>query len=363
MLRRVAQIDVAHHLIVTGGCMPNRISWAIAAFVLASTPAGAHHSTAHYDDKQEIELDGSITKFEWANPHAYVYLRAAGPGGQETAWEIEAAPIALLRRLGWSKDSLNAGEHVVIKAHPPKDATQTTALLISVKKADGSVLAMSDLVKAITERGPDTNAAHAGLAGTWATLISETTAKLFSDDDALKNPDLWPLTPRGAAATASFNEDSDLPATECIPYTAPLLMAVPDVKSIEVREDAIVIRGEFDNSARTVLMNEDSHANARPSVQGHSIGRWENRTLVIDTQSFVEHRSGNNWSLPSGMQKHLIERLEPAEDGKSLTYSFELEDPEYLTRVVAGKAEWAYRPDLSYAGEPCNLDNARRFSR
>jgi len=66
---------------------------------------------------------------------------------------------------------------------------------------------------------------------------------------------------------------------------------------------------------------------------------------------------------PSGTRKHLIERLQPAEDGKSLTYSFELTDPEYLTRAVTGKAEWVFRPDLSYAGETCNPANARRFAK
>ena len=342
--------------------MASRASWAVAAFVLTSAPAFAHHSTAHYDEKKEIELEGSVTKFEWANPHAYVFLRASVPGGAEAVWEIEAAPIALLRRLGWSKDSLNAGEHVVIKAHPPKDATRAEALFVSVTKADGSVLAMSAFVKAVSDRGPNSNVEHDGLTGTWATLFNPSPDDLFGDD-ALKYADLWPLTPKATAAVTSFHEDSELPATKCIPYTAPLLMVVPDVKSIEVRADSVVIRGEFDNSARTVHMDATSHANAQASVQGHSIGRWEGRTLVIDTAGFIEHRSGNNWSLPSGTRKHLIERLQPAEGDTSLTYSFELEDPEFLTRAVAGKAEWVYRPDLRYAGEACNPANARRFAK
>jgi hypothetical protein len=342
--------------------MPSRVSWAIVAFALTSGSAAAHHSTAHYDDKKEIELEGAVTRFEWANPHAYVYLRAAGPGGQEVVWEIEAAPIALLRRLGWSKDSLSAGERVVIKAHPPKDATRPAALFVSVRKADGSVLAMSDFVKAASDRGPNTNAEQHGLAGTWATLPNPSPDDAFGDD-ALKYADLWPLTPKATAAVTNFREESELPATECIPYTAPLLMVIPDVKSIEVRDNTVVIRGEFDNSARTVHMDATSHANARTSVQGHSIGRWEGRTLVIDTEGFMEHRSGNNWSLPSGTQKHLTERLKPTDDGKSLMYSFELEDPEYLTRPVTGNAEWVYRPDLAYAGEPCNSANARRFAK
>ena len=343
--------------------MPSRAAWAVAALALASVSATAHHSSARFDDKREIELTGAVTRFEWANPHAYVFLRAPGPGGKEAVWEIEAAPIALLRRLGWSADSLHAGERVVVKAHPPKDATQAAALFVAVTKADGTVLAMSEFAKAAADRGPGTNAAHDGLAGTWTTLLIASPGDPFGDDDALKNPDLWPLTPKATAAVTSFDEESDLPATKCIPYTAPLLMIVPDVKSIDVRDDSILIRGEFDNSGRTVHMNATTHAGAQASVQGHSIGRWEGRTLIIDTVAFTPHRSGNNWSLPSGAQKHLVERLSLAEDGKSLAYSFELTDPEFLTRAVTGKAEWAYRPDLHYAGQRCNPANARRFTR
>jgi hypothetical protein len=133
------------------------------------------------------------------------------------------------------------------------------------------------------------------------------------------------------------------------------------VKSIEVRGDTIVIRGEFDDSERTVHMDATPRGGAQPSRQGRSIGRREGSALVIDTRDFLEHRSGNNWSLPSSTRKHLVERLEPAEDGSSLKYRFELEDPQYLTRPVTGEAEWARRPDLSYAGQHCDPENARRF--
>jgi hypothetical protein len=233
--------------------------------------------------------------------------------------------------------------------------------LISAQKADGTILSMADFAKAVADPGPALTGTHVGLQGTWATSLSETARKLFEDDAALKDRDLWPLTPAGAAAVASFHEDSDLPATECIPYTAPMLMLTPDVKSIEVRGDTIVIRGEFDDSERTVHMDATPRGGAQPSRQGRSIGRWEGSALVIDTRDFLEHRSGNNWSLPSSTRKHLVERLEPAEDGSSLKYRFELEDPQYLTRPVTGEAEWARRPDLSYAGQHCDPENARRF--
>jgi hypothetical protein len=56
-----------------------------------------------------------------------------------------------------------------------------------------------------------------------------------------------------------------------------------------------------------------------------------------------------------------VERLALHEDGSGVTYSYELEDPEYLAAPVTGSVEWQYRPDLDYHAVACDLDNARRF--
>ena len=66
--------------------------------------------------------------------------------------------------------------------------------------------------------------------------------------------------------------------------------------------------------------------------------------------------------LPSGPQKKLIERFAIDPDRVSLTYSYQLEDPEYLREPVSGRATWAYRPDPEFTLQACDRDNARRFA-
>ena len=61
-----------------------------------------------------------------------------------------------------------------------------------------------------------------------------------------------------------------------------------------------------------------------------------------------------------GTRKHLVERFALNADG-GLTYSFELEDSEFLKERVTGTSQWLYRPDVEYVATPCNRDNARRF--
>ncbi|NIW23067.1 MAG: hypothetical protein GWN29_00045, partial [Gammaproteobacteria bacterium] len=116
-----------------------------------------------------------------------------------------------------------------------------------------------------------------------------------------------------------------------------------------------------DSIERTIHLDTDSHEGAIPSHQGHSIGRWEGDVLVVDTTHFSDHRSGAARGIPSGAQKRLIERFSLDTDRTSMTYSFELEDPEYLSEVVTGQVQSAYRPDVEFAPIACNLENARRF--
>jgi hypothetical protein len=151
------------------------------------------------------------------------------------------------------------------------------------------------------------------------------------------------------------------PGAACVAFSAPVMMVAPDVKRITSGDGVIRIAGEFDGAERVIHMDLASHDGAEPSVQGHSIGRWEDGTLIIDTTHFADHALGNFSQLPSGPQKHLVERLRLSEDGTRLSYHFELADPEYLAAPVSIELEWAHRPDLAFAPEACDPENARRF--
>jgi hypothetical protein len=153
--------------------------------------------------------------------------------------------------------------------------------------------------------------------------------------------------------------DTVNPGTDCVPFSAPIYMLLPGFRSIEVRDDVVLIRGEDADVERVVHLGA-THAGATASVHGHSVGRWEGAELVVDTTHFAAHRIGNGGSLPSGAEKHLVERFAVTPEG-GLTYSFVLEDPEYLTAPVTGSSQWTYRPDVPFAATPCSPDNARRF--
>ena len=130
---------------------------------------------------------------------------------------------------------------------------------------------------------------------------------------------------------------------------------------ITLGEDDIVIRTELEGVERVIHLNESSHEGAEPSVQGHSIGRWEGDVLVVDTARFAEHGMGNAQKLPSGPDKHLTERFALSPDGGSIIYSFEMTDPDYLAEPIGYELEWVYSPDFEMVRLPCDPESAQRY--
>jgi hypothetical protein len=225
--------------------------------------------------------------------------------------------------------------------------------LESIRKSDAVLFDLA-AARAPPANPPAPTIGADGLSGVWATILMPTVQQFLAAAASL------PVTAAGAAAIQQF-ADTVNPGADCVPFPAPLYMILPGIKSIEVRDDVVVIRGEDAAVERTVHMNLASHDGAAPTVQGHSIGTWEGDVLVVDTTQFTEHRLGNGGGLPGGTAKHLVERFQLNAGGGSLTYSFTLADPDYLTEAVTGMSQWAYRPDVTYAALECSLDNARRF--
>jgi uncharacterized protein DUF6152 len=327
-----------------------------AAALFMAPVSEAHHSSAMYDDKQTVTIEGAVTKFEWSNPHVYVYLKQLTAPGQTVEWEVEASPPSILRRLGWSQDTLHAGDAITVTGHPARDSGRKSLIPTLIKKGDSTLFDRKGEVSrlASADAAPLGSVGSLELDGVWVTLLA------VKMQDRL-DPEKLSLTAHGKAAFKRFDEKKMHPGANCVPMSAPFFMITPDLKRITKGAGVILIDGEFDGAQRTVHMDVSTHEGAPVSVQGHSVGRWEGKTLVIDTTQFTDNAIGNAYGLPSGAGKHLVERLTP--DGKgALTYHFELSDPEFLEASVAGDVQWVFRPNVTYAPLKCDLENARRFA-
>jgi hypothetical protein len=94
---------------------------AVGSLAMFAGSVMAHHGVAGYDMTKTVTLHGTVAKFDWSNPHVVVYVDAKNEGGEMQHWTIEfAAPVHMVRA-GWSKNSMKAGDDIIIETHPSRN--------------------------------------------------------------------------------------------------------------------------------------------------------------------------------------------------------------------------------------------------
>jgi hypothetical protein len=101
--------------------------------------AFAHHSFAMFDQSKTVTLKGTVTEFQWTNPHAFIHIDVADPGGGKQTWQVELNSPNNLKRQGWKSTSVKAGDEVTLVLNPLRDGTKG-GLFVSVTLANGTVL-------------------------------------------------------------------------------------------------------------------------------------------------------------------------------------------------------------------------------
>jgi hypothetical protein len=109
--------------------------------MMAAIPLLAHHSiTAEFDTSKSFTVKGTITKIEWVNPHAYVYVDVKDDKGVVTGYSFETGPPGNLRRSGVLRTMFVVGEPVTIDAFAAKDGSQHLGLVKAYHFADGKTI-------------------------------------------------------------------------------------------------------------------------------------------------------------------------------------------------------------------------------
>jgi hypothetical protein len=322
----------------------------LGAFV--GSAALAHHSPSAYDMTGGlVTVEGTLTKVEWANPHIYLTLETTGPNGQRVLKQVEAVSISLAQATGLSREVLTLGSTVVVHAFPNRRGNGTV-LGMDITTSDGNLYPLRGGRSSLP---PTATVPATGLAGNWAPKPSAS--------PLMNTVHGWPLSDKARAAVAELTSGRSRQTVGCTPIPLPMVAMLAMLRTIDVRADRVVMKIDSDGSdaTRTIYLNLAEHpADVEPSLFGHSIGRWDGDTLVIDTVAFTPHAIGIGFGIPSGSGKHLIERLTLTDDRLQLRYELTVEDPEYLTTPATYAAMWDHRPDLT-PGSACDPENSERF--
>jgi Family of unknown function (DUF6152) len=100
---------------------PLKATVTVFALLVVSSLVLAHHGTSRYDLEKTVTLSGTVTGFDWGNPHCLVHLDVKGGNGEMQHWTLELASPFTMSHVGWNKDSLKVGDDLIADTHPARN--------------------------------------------------------------------------------------------------------------------------------------------------------------------------------------------------------------------------------------------------
>jgi hypothetical protein len=373
----------------------------LVAALCGALPIVAHHGISNWDLNKDVTITGTITRFDFVNPHVWLHLAVKGANGAREEWSCEMRSANSLRRSGWTVEMFRAGTTVTVSGSPERYKARQ-CYLSTIQFADGSSmdrygqrqLAVAAKARAGATRPARTPDGHTNLAGDWAAeqrVMSDPRGQLgtlvpLSEASKMKPGELPPgqqafpgargsaaslaadpiraawerpipvkLTATGRRALEKFNPASrDNPRLRCEP-TGILFDWTFDsvVNRITQSPTRITMQYGHMDLARTVHLDRSAPPKGEPlSRAGYSVGRWEGDVLVVQTSGFLPGVLNADARILHGSQLRITERFELDAATNKLTRRYEAVDPEYFEDAWRGGDE-VLPSDVSYAPYRC----------
>ena len=305
----------------------------VMAGALIGAPAFAHHSFApHFDSSKPVSISGTLTMYEARNPHSYVHIQAVDENGKTQEYVCESHGVTQLTRNGITPQMLKVGSKVRVTGSLSRHSPYM-CFFDTVELADGRVLSVNGPRNAGPAAAP-TIAKRTDIFGTW--LL----APIANRSTSGPQPMISMLTPAGEKAVAAYDPFKDDPTFRCDPVAIRRVWGAPGTPLQIVREGGdVVLRHEWMDVRRVIHMNLKAHPkDGKRGSLGHSIGRWEGDTLVIETANYsagvlnqyVEQPGQPTRGLLHSAALTSVERLRLDAARQRLVVEIDLVDPEFF---------------------------------
>ena len=352
------------------------VAFAVAGIFAGITTAPASLGAqrpfaAAYDTSRQATLTGTVTRVEWINPVAFVFLDVRDSTGTVANWAIEIGNPLELERGGWSAGDLRAGDQVVVTAVPERGTRRQAFARTLVRAVSGRRL----FVPPATFAGPTGDSPvprwpdgqirlgpPPGGTGHWGPasatgLVEHGDRPVPMDRDGLlldlvDIDRVAPFRP-WARALYEYRQRTNLaddPLGRCIPPGGPRQFHRPNgFQFVEQRDlgRILVLLGGGNRNWRAIYT--DGRPPGHPdevvlAYYGTSVGRWEGDTLVVDSVGYNESFWFSNGGLPHTEALHLVERFTRT-SLQTLEYEATVEDPRTYTRPWTGGWTVRWVPD------------------
>jgi Family of unknown function (DUF6152) len=333
---------------------------ALAVFVIVA-PVSAHHAVgAKFDSNKPLMLSGVVTKIDWLNPHAHVFINVQN-GNNLANWAIELESPVDLGRSGWKRDTIKPGDTITVQGPAARDGSKQL-WANSVSTAAGRkifALAAAPPPRRDTRPAPRWPDGHPRLGpppgerGYWgnpsASILVQTGANVQANPEGvLRNiNDVDKVAPfqRWARDLFELRQRTFLKDDPMFLYCKPpggprqfqLRYGIQFVEEL-YRQRIWVMIGGGNHNWRFIYTDGRNQADPAQQDFGHAlyygraVGKWEGDTLVVDTKDFNENFWFSNGGLPHTTQLHLIERISRPDFG-TLKYDVTIDDPGAYTKT------------------------------
>ncbi len=314
---------------------------------LITPSAFAHHSFApHFDSSKPASISGTVTEYEARNPHSYLHIAAIDENGRTREYVCESHGVTQLTRNGIRPDMFKAGTKVRVTGSMSRHSPYM-CFFDNVEFEDGRKLSVNGPRGAAPSAATaPASAARKDIFGTW--LL----APIPNRSTSGPQPMIQFLTPAGEKAVAAYDPFKDDPTFRCDPVAIRRVWGAPGTPLEIVREgNNVVLRHEWMDVRRVIHMNMKEHPkNGSRTSLGHSIGRMEGDTLVIETANYSQGVLNQYVEQPGQPTKGLlhsaalasVERVRLDAARQRLVVEIDLVDPEYFTKPFPrGTLEYA----------------------